>query len=88
MPEITDSPEHFRLKPLHPDVLLSSPKLAEMERIPTEVLLNSLLPGQKNCLKARPDGTMLDGHHRISVLRGRGVAVDSLPRETIEREDT
>jgi len=31
---------------------------------------------------------MLDGHHRISVLRGRGVAVDSLPRETIEREDT
>jgi len=30
----------------------------------------------------------LDGHHRISILRGRGVAVDNLPREIIEREDT
>jgi hypothetical protein len=59
-----------------------------MERLSTEVLLKSLLPGRKDCLKTRLDGTMLDGHHRISILRGRGVAVDNLPREIIEREDT
>jgi hypothetical protein len=29
---------------------------------------------------------MLDGHHRIYVLRKRGVAVDELPREITERE--
>jgi hypothetical protein len=88
MTEITDSSDPGRLKPLHSDALLSSPKLAEMERSSTELLLNSLLPGQRGCLKTRPDGTMLDGHHRISILRGRGVAVDNLPREIIEREDT
>jgi len=30
-----------------------------------------------------PDGTMMDGHHRILILRERGVAVDDLPRETL-----
>jgi hypothetical protein len=28
---------------------------------------------------------MLDGHHRIYVLRERGIAVDDLPRENIEK---
>jgi hypothetical protein len=49
-------------------------------------LLLSLLPGQRDCLKTRPDGTILDGHHRIYILRQRRVAVDSLPREVIEKE--
>jgi hypothetical protein len=31
----------------------------------------------------RQDGTVLDGHHRIAVLRERGVAVDTLPREVV-----
>jgi len=70
-----------RLKPLHPDSSLSPAKLAQMERLSTEALKHSLLPGQKDCLKARPDGTMLDGHHRIYLLRKRGVDVDALPRE-------
>jgi len=51
------------LTPLHPDTSLSLPKLSEMERGTTEALLNSLLPGKKDCLKTRPDGTILDGHH-------------------------
>ena len=29
---------------------------------------------------------MLDGHHRIMVLRERGVTVDTLPREVVPRE--
>ncbi|MBZ5728306.1 MAG: hypothetical protein LAP87_25400 [Acidobacteriia bacterium] len=52
-----------------------------MERLSTDVLKLSLIPGQRDCLKARPDGTILDGHHRVYVLRRRGVDVDALPRE-------
>ena len=76
------------LIPLHPDISLSPPKLAGMERGTTEALVKSLLPGQKDCLKTRPDGTILDGHHRVHVLRARGVDVDSLPREIIVKEDS
>ena len=63
------------LKPLHSDALLSKVKLVQFERLTTDVLKDSLLPGKKDCLKARPDGTLLDGHHRIYVLRARGVNV-------------
>ena len=72
---------YLPLKPLHPDSSLSPAKLAQMERLSTEALKHSLLPGQKDCLKARPDGAMLDGHHRIYLLRKLGVDVDALPRE-------
>ena len=75
-----------QLKPLHPDSSLSPAKLGEMERRATEVLQNSLLPGLKDSLKTRPDGTRLDGHHRIYILRRRGVDVDALPREIIVKE--
>jgi ParB-like chromosome segregation protein Spo0J len=74
------------LKPLHPDSSLSPVKLQQISRVPTEILLHSLKPGQKDCLKTRSDGTILDGHHRIKILRARGVDVDSLPRETVVRE--
>ena len=73
------------LKQLHPS--LNPVKLVQLERISTEHLKNSLLPGQAHCLKTRPDGTILDGHHRISVLRQRGIDVDLLPREVIIKED-
>ena len=74
------------LKPLHPDSSLSPVKLQQINRVPTEILLHSLKPGHKDCLKARPDGTILDGHHRIKILRSRGVDVDALDREIIVRE--
>ncbi len=57
-----------------------------MERRTTDALQDSLFPGQKDSLKTRPDGTILDGHHRIYVLRRRGVDVDALPREIIVKE--
>lgn len=75
--------DHPPLTPLHAESLLSSAKLASFARLSTEKLIQSLVPGQQHCLKARPDGTMLDGHHRIQVLRGRYVDVDSLPREVV-----
>jgi len=57
------------LKPLHSASSLSVTKLMQLEQIPTEVLCLSVLPGQPHCLKTRPDGTILDGHHRIHVLQ-------------------
>jgi hypothetical protein len=52
----------------------------------TQELLDSLEPGQAGALKARPDGTLVDGHHRIKILRDRGVDVDSLPREIVAKD--
>lgn len=76
------------LTPLHSEASLSPAKLAEMERRSIEVLRSSLLPGQKGSLKTRPDGTILDGHHRIYILRRRGVDVDALPREIIVKANS
>lgn len=75
------------LRPLHPDSSLIALKLEEMGRAQTDDLVESLRPGQKDALKAREDGTILDGHHRIAVLRARGFNVDSLPREIVARTD-
>jgi hypothetical protein len=74
------------LKPLHPDSSLSPAKLEQYDKASTSELIESLRPGQRGSLKARPDGTLVDGHHRIKILRGRGVDVDGLPREIIEKE--
>jgi len=71
------------LKPLHTELVGS--KLIQLERIATEELLRTLKPGSAHCLKTRPDGTILDGHHRIHILRERGIAVDELEREIIAR---
>jgi hypothetical protein len=80
-------PKYPPLKTLHPDSSLIISKLANMESADTDILKRSLLPGHKDWLKTRADGTILDGHHRIYVLRKRGVDVDALPREVIERND-
>jgi len=72
------------LKPLHSDGLLSQPKLTMFRRRSTEELVVSLRPGEPGALKVKPDGTIMDGHHRIYVLRERGVDVDALPMEPLE----
>lgn len=65
------------LKQLHPDSALNAGKLAFFDRLATGVLLESLVPGRdQGCLKTRRDGTILDGHHRIYILRRRGIDVD------------
>lgn len=81
-----DLPQHPQLKALHSDASLNPAKLEQMERLSTETLLASLLPGLASCLKTRPDGTILDGHHRIQVLRKRHVDVDSLPRDVVVKD--
>ncbi len=71
------------LKPLHPSLIQA--KLDQFCKLSDQELMHSLKPGQPGSLKARPDGTVIDGHHRIKVLRDRGMDVDSLPREIIPR---
>jgi len=73
------------LRLLHPESTLVAGKLAVFEKLTTETISASLLPGQENCLKTRPVGTILEGNHRIHVLRKRGVDVDKLPREIVAR---
>ncbi len=74
------------LRPLHRDDSLNKVKLAQFERLKDEELLRSLEPGESNCLRVRPDGTILEGHHRVRVLRDRGIDVDSLPRQIEEKQ--
>ena len=83
---MADSPKYPPLIPLHLDSSLNAAKLVQMERLSTESLQVSLLPGSQGCLKTRPDGTILDGHHRIHILRQRGVDVDSLARDIVVKD--
>ena len=75
-----------KLKPLHSEDSIAITKLEVFQTIANDVLIESLKPGQAGSLKVRPDGTMLDGHHRIKILQERGVDVDILPREIIRRK--
>ena len=77
---------HPPLKSLHAESTLNEAKIQMFSRISDEDLIESLKPGQPGALKARPDGTVMDGHHRLRVLRDRGVAVDQLPRDVIPKE--
>lgn len=75
------------LKDLHLEEHLIRLKLTAFAGFTTEALLQSLCPPRPDCLKTRADETIIDGHHRIRVLRARGVDVDSLPREIISKEE-
>jgi hypothetical protein len=74
-----------KLKPLHSEGSIVITKLEVFRTIANDVLIESLKPGQPGSLKVRPDGTMLDGHHRIKILQERGVDIDILPHEIIRR---
>jgi len=74
------------LKPLHLDSSLIQAKVDQYDKLTTEELIESLEPGRTGSLKIRPDGTVMDGHHRLIILRRRGIDVDALPREVIARD--
>jgi ParB-like chromosome segregation protein Spo0J len=74
------------MQPLHPDSSLSRAKLEQYGKLSTAELIDSLKPGRPGSLKVRPDGTMIDGHHRVKILRDRGVDVDTLPREVVAKD--
>jgi len=74
------------LKPLHADHSLIKAKLDEYSKRSNQELIDSLKPGQTGSLKTRPDGTIVDGNHRIKILRDRGVDVNALPREVVPKD--
>ena len=74
------------LRALHSRDLLSQLKLDKFRKLETRVLVESLGVGLPGSLKARPDGTILDGHHRIAVLREWQFDVDALPRDVLQKQ--
>jgi len=48
---MVELPQYPPLKPLHPDSSLNVGKLTQMDRLPTETLLSSLVPGEEGGLK-------------------------------------
>jgi hypothetical protein len=76
---------YLPLKSTHPESSLIQSKLEYFSRLSNEDFILALQAGQRDSLKARPDGTVLDGYHRIAILRLRGVDVDILPREIISK---
>jgi hypothetical protein len=76
-----------RLKFLHSEGTLNKTKLDFFRHIATDELRSSLAPGEQGSLKVRPDGTVLDGHHRLSVLLERGEDIHQLSREIMEASD-
>jgi hypothetical protein len=80
-----EGPDQPKLQFLHSDDVLNPGKLDQFRRL-SVVIVSSLAPGQPCCLKARLDGTVLDGHHRLFILMERDVDIHGLPREIIERE--
>jgi hypothetical protein len=67
--------------------MLIRSKLELSRRLSTSEIKASLSPGEPGSLKVRPEGTVLDGHHRIFVLLERGEDIERLPREIMERAD-
>jgi hypothetical protein len=61
-------------------------KLDLFRGLSTDELILSLAPGRPGALKVRPDGTVLDGYHRLRVLIERGTDIRHLPPEIMERE--
>jgi ParB-like chromosome segregation protein Spo0J len=67
------------LQSLHPEGSLSHAKLLQYSKLSTQDLIDSLQPGQPGALKVRPNGTVVDGHHRLKILYDRGIDIDALP---------
>ena len=74
------------LQSLHPEGSLSHAKLLQYSKLSTQDLIDSLQPGQPGALKVRPDGTVIDGHHRLKILYDRGIDIEALPREILPTE--
>ena len=74
------------LRLLHSEAILSQVKLERFRAVATAELIESLRPGQSGALRTRADGTVMDGHHRLVVLRERSVDVDAHPREVLPQE--
>ncbi|MBI4639561.1 MAG: hypothetical protein HY731_02640 [Candidatus Tectomicrobia bacterium] len=65
---------------------MSHAKIDQYCQLSTQELIDSLHPDQPGSLKARLDGTVVDGHHRLKILRDRGIDIEALPREIVSKD--
>jgi len=75
------------LQLIHSDAVYASGpgklSLAYWRTRPTQEIRDSLLPGQSEALRVKPDGRVMNGNTRLKVLIERGEDIDSLPREGV-----
>ncbi|WP_051065452.1 hypothetical protein [Nocardiopsis potens] len=74
------------LKGLHSEKAMKESTLKALRKQSTDEIVDSLKPGGEEALIVKPDGTIMNGNHRIRILQERGYDVDGLPRE-IYRSD-
>jgi RHS repeat-associated protein len=68
------------------DLLKQNSNIDSVRKMSTQQIIDSLKPGQPDSLKAKADGTIMDGNTRLRVLEERGVDINSLPRELYSSE--
>jgi len=71
------------LKLIHSPATLSKTILDGLRKKSTQELIESLRPGLPEALRVKPDGRVMNGNHRLTVLMERGVDVNALPREVV-----
>lgn len=69
---------------IHSPATLSKTILDGLRKKSTQELIESLKPGLEEALRVKPDGRVMNGNHRITVLMERGVDVNALPREIMK----
>ncbi len=57
----------------------------EWNKKSTQEIIDSLAPGKPTALTVYPDGAIANGNSRITILKERGIDVDNLPRDIINR---
>ena len=92
---MTDSPETDnsvgalpkKLIPLHPDSSLSKATLDSIRKMDTDDIVKSLKRDGLQPMRVKPDGRVMNGNHRLKVLKERGFDTDTLiPDADILRE--
>jgi hypothetical protein len=75
------------LRRIHTDETLAAGtsrfSLAYWRTRKTEEIVESLRPGKQEALRVKPDGRIINGNVRITVLEERGFDVDELEREPV-----
>ena len=77
-------PDQPPLRLLHSTSLLKTDSLLFWSGKTSAEVIASLEMGRER-LAVSPDGTVLNGNHRIHILRQRAFPVDSLPRPIYRR---
>ncbi len=62
------------------EVIENGANFAQLAKLSTEELIESLAPAAEEPLLVAPDGRIFDGNTRAYILQGRGVDINALPR--------